>query len=174
MSESIRLAAEAIFVALDVPPPPGPYGERLAFGLENVDIELTLAPDGRTVLMEGSLGQLSTEPLSAGAQLHRLLRAGLAVMGENRAALTLPDSPGLEDIAPMGSAPGTAVAPIRLAAQARIAAGDRQSALRALEDVVQWGRLAADTLGVPSSDPSEPRASSEPVPDDADYVIIHP
>lgn len=174
MSESMRSAVEAIFIALDVTPPPGPYGDRQEFGVDDVDMMLSLAPDGRTVLLEGSLGVLSSEPLSAGAQMHRMLRGGLALAGENRAALTLPEARTFEQIAPLGGASGTETPAIRIAAVARIAEGDRRDAVRALEDVMQWRRLARDTLG----DGAGPSTSGGDVPmaaiDPSDFVIIQP
>jgi hypothetical protein len=174
MSESIRSAVEALFLALDVPPPPGPHGERAEFTVDDIDIILSLAPDGRTTLMEGSLGTLSAEPLSAGAQLHRLLRGGLALAGENRAALTLPEAQSLDDILSLGAAAGTAGKALRIAAVARISEGDRQDAMRALEDIVQWRRLARDTLGDAQDGgdtrPDEPLNAIDP----SDFLIIQP
>jgi hypothetical protein len=174
MSDSLRFALDAIFVALDVPPPPGPHGERVEFGVEDVDMVLELAPDGRTTLLTGFLGYLSAEPLSAGAQLHRLLRGGLALSGDNRAALTLPEAQTLDDIVALGGAADTEGRALRLAAIARVAAGDRQDAIRALGDILHWRRLARETLG-DAPDNSGPERDRRPGPiDPSDFVIIQP
>ncbi len=175
MSGSVRPAVEVIWQALDVGVPPEIIGGHYAFTIDDTDMELRLAPDGRGIELAGRLGQLGAHPLQAAAQLRRLLVLGLGLASVNRAALVFPagaDRAALEAMA-VGDLRDVG-APVVWVVTA-LDMSQRKDPLRAVQDVMQWRHFARPVLGedVPPATqdfgPERRRAEVE-----QDYYIFQP
>lgn len=147
MSGSVRPAVEAIWQVLGVAAPPETIGERYAFTVDDIEMELRLARDGRGIELTGRLGRLAPHPMQATDQMRRLLRLGLGLAAVNRAALVLPagaERPALEamargDLAQAG--------PPDIWAVTALDSDLHRDAPRALQDLAQWRRFARPILG---------------------------
>lgn len=149
MAGSVRPAVEAIWIALGVGVPPEEIGARYGFTLDDTEMELNLARDGRGIELSARLGRLGLHPLQAADQMRKLLRLGLGLAASNRAALVLPvgaERPALESMARGDLA---AAGPPEVRVITALGADIRQDAVRAVQDVAQWRRLARPILGEP-------------------------
>ncbi len=71
---------------------PGSTGLRVDLRIDGVSIELTEAPDGRSVVVRGTLGPLAADPARRAEQVRRLLRDGLGLMSSSTAGLVVEEA----------------------------------------------------------------------------------
>lgn len=175
MPSDVRLAVEAIWQAMGLAAPPEEIGERFDFSMDDTEVELRLTRDGRSILVEAVLGDLSANPQTAGDQLRRLLRVGLALSAVNRSALSLLGARDTAQLAQRAARQTEGLAPLQVRAVARIDGNPAREAIPALQDVLGWRQFSdpiLERVAVPSGrDTPIRRSASDPT---ADMVIFQP
>lgn len=148
MAGTVRPAVEAIWQVLGVGVPPEAIGSRHSFVVDDIEMELRLARDGRAIELTGRLGRLGGHPLQATDQLRRMLRVGLALASVNRAALVMPAGAERPALEAMARGDLDQAGPPDIWAVTRLDLQDlRRDAPRALQDIAQWRHFARPILG---------------------------
>lgn len=125
--ESFASVAAALWTSLGLAPPPASGTPTLR--IDGRTVRLAPSPDGAQVVIEAAVGALAAPPHRREAQLRQMLREGLGLVLDNRAALTL---------AADGTVSAVAAGPCR---------ADEVALLRALiEDVLHLAEIHGPTL----------------------------
>lgn len=175
MPSDVRLAVEAIWQAMGLAAPPEEIGDRFDFSMDDTEVELRLTRDGRSILIEAVLGELSANPQTAGDQLRRLLRVGLGLSAVNRSALSLPGAKDTAQLAQRAARQTEGLAPLQVRAIARIDGNPAREAVPALQDVLDWRRFSDPILERVASVSERDTPARRPVSDPtAGMVIFQP
>jgi hypothetical protein len=180
MTGTVRPAVEAIWQVLGVGVPPEAIGSRHSFVVDDIEMELRLARDGRGIELTGRLGRLGAHPQQAADQQRRLLRLGLGLAMVNRAAPVMPAGAERPALEAMARGDLDQAGPPDICAVTALDQDLRRDAPRALQDLAQWRHFARPILGetIPPDAgdddlPSRPRRSAS---SDAErgYFIFQP
>lgn len=178
MAGSVRPAVEAIWQVLGVGVPPDSIGERYAFTVDDIEMELRLSRDGRGIELAGRMGRLGLHPMQAADQLRRMLRLGLGLAALNRAALVLPAGGDRGALEAMARGDLAQAGPPDIWAVTVLDQDLRRDAPRALQDLAQWRNLARPILGetIPTDPDDGPAPARRGPADEAErgYFIFQP
>lgn len=145
MADDFRSVVTQLWTSLGMRAPSFGADASIILNIDGIDLTLRESPDGRHLLISGTAGRLSADPMRASEQVRQLLKTSLGLLQSNPACLSLAST--------------DAAAPVQIEAAYAFRTGRIASLKALIEDVLHRIELQAPDLASGSSATAGPQTS---------------